>query len=286
MTRRSSTQASLPRRCVLCLLSLMAPAVGCQSFHNQLSVDRLSQGYALILPGILGEQGWDHNVASALERSTYAGAIEVRDWTLGPLMFGWNMFDSRAVDEITDRIQTYQVLYPGRPVFLIGHSGGCRMVVQTLESLPEGAAIEKAVLLAPCMSSKYDLRLAMSRTRSGICAFSSGLDIPISVPLTGLRGLAVGELCLAAATVGFRPPDELSEHERQCYQRQLQQHRYSWEMLGQGHPGGHFGWTTPSFISAHVVPQLVVNSNAGGSRMAADSPAKQVRSAHSVSLCF
>ncbi len=256
MTRHSPSPVCLRCARILCLLALLPPATGCHSFQNQLSTDRLSQGYTLILPGILGEQGWDHNVASALEKSPYPGAIEVLDWTLGPLMFGWNMFDSRAVDEITGRIQSYQTLYPGRPVFLIGHSGGCRMVVQTLESLPEGTTVEKAVLLAPCMSSKYDLRLAMSHTRSGICAFSSGLDVPISVPLTSLRGLADGEFRLAAATVGFRPPDDLSPRERQWYEQRLDQSRYSWKMLEVGHTGGHFGWTTPAFIAAHVVPQL------------------------------
>ncbi|MDB2685979.1 alpha/beta fold hydrolase [Mariniblastus sp.] len=239
------------------LVCLMLPALGCRSFQSKLSSQRLEHGYTIVLPGILGEQGWDRNVADTIRNSSYPGEVEIYDWTHGPLLFGWNMFDSRQVKQISSRITNYQERYPGRPVYLIGHSGGCKIAVQTLESMPTGRRIEKAVLLAPGMSSHYDLRQAMSHTRSGISAFSSALDVPISVPLTGFRGLADGELRLPAAAFGFHPPKGLSTEEARRYEQLLDQRRYSGQMLGTGHLGGHFGWTSPSFIAEHVVPQIL-----------------------------
>ena len=239
------------------LVCLMLPFLGCQNCHSGMSPQRLTHGYTIILPGLLGEQGWDRSVASTIQNSSYPGAVEVYDWTHGPLLLGWNMFDSRQVKQVSSRIMTYQERYPGRPVYLIGHSAGCKIAVQTLESMPTGRRIEKVVLLAPGISNQYDLRPAMSHTRSGICAFTSALDFPISVPLTGFRGLADGEFRLPAAAFGFRPPKDLTADEVRQYEMLLDQRRYSAEMLGTGHLGGHFGWTSPTFVAEHVVPRIL-----------------------------
>ena len=254
------------------LAFLMLPAVGCQSFRSKPSAQRLEHGYTIVLPGILGEQGWDRNVADTIRDSSYPGAVEICDWTHGPLLFGWNMFDSRKVNQISSRIMNYQDRYPGRPVYVIGHSGGCKIATQTLESMPAGRRIEKAVLLAPGMGSHYDLRQAMSHTRSGISAFSSALDVPISVPLTGFRGLADGELRFPAATVGFHPPKGLSAEEARRYEQLLDQRHYSGQMLGSGHLGGHFGWTSPSFVADHVVPQILSPGQQAPHHTASDAP--------------
>ena len=213
--------------------------------------------YALLLPGILGEQFWDKNIKAGIEKSNFSGDVEIYDWTLGPLAMGLNMGgNARQVQYLTNRIQEFKQAYPNRPLYLIGHSGGCRMAVLTMEQLPDQCQINRAVLLSPCMDSNYDLRLAMNHTSNGIVAFNSPLDIPISLPLTAAQGLFHGKVKMSAAVFGFRFPKQILPEEKPIYQKMLSQKQYRPDMLGTGHIGGHFGWTVPEFVSQYVVPSL------------------------------
>jgi hypothetical protein len=244
----------------LAAVLLVLPLLGCRSFMGGAAPDRLEHGYALILPGILGKQGWDQNLAAGLDDADVPAQVEIHDWTKGPLLFGLNLADQganrRQAEEIVAKIVEYQDRYPGRPVYLIGHSGGATMVVRVLEAMPPGRRIERAILLAAGLDSDYDLRAAMSHSRSGIVAFASPYDVPISMPLAGIHGALQGELSLSAATVGFAVPSGLPENERREYERLLDQRQYALEMWGSGHPGGHFGWTTPAFVARYLAPLL------------------------------
>ncbi|MEZ6102620.1 MAG: alpha/beta hydrolase [Pirellulaceae bacterium] len=222
-----------------------------------MSRERLNQGYALVIPGILGEQVWDRNVARSIADSQFPGAVEIHDGTKGPLMMGVNMAGNQCETcRIARKIVDYTRHYPGRPVYLVGHSVGGNMAVRALEALPHGVQVEKAILLAPGLASHYDLRHSMQHSRSGIVAYSSPIDAPVSVPLAAIHGLSRGELCLPAAVIGFTTPQGLTAAERADYQRQLRQRRYSLAMLKSGHTGGHWGWTSPQFVTKYVTQEL------------------------------
>lgn len=223
--------------------------------------DSYQQPYVLILPGILGEQFWDRNVYNGLVDSGLPGHIEIYDWTQGPLAMPTNMGgDDQQTDYLAHRILQFKQEFPKRPLYLIGHSGGCRMAVKVLERLSShsktNVPVEKALLLSPCMNSSYDLRAAMLGTYSGIIAFCSPLDLPISLPLTLAHGVTKGDVSMSAAIVGFQMPYGLARHEQETYRLKLQQRKYQLKMMRTGHVGGHFGWTNPKFVASYVAPLI------------------------------
>jgi len=81
---------------------------------------------------------------------------------------------------------------------------------------------------------------------------------PLDTPILGLLTLAVGTTegrhTLAAGAVGFCPPGSLDAPQRQAYQARLPQQEYQLDMLWDGHGGGHFGWSSRTFVARHVAP--------------------------------
>lgn len=219
-----------------------------------------SRPYVLILPGILGEQMWDRRIRQGIQQSSLACDVEIFDWTGGP----WRMVsniggDADNVVVLTRLIRRFRSDHPHRPLFMIGHSGGCRMVVRVLEELQNQRLVDRAVLLSPGLQSKYDLTRALGATRQGIVAFHSPLDLPISGTLTFARGLTRLRLDASAATFGFEPPVDRRTGEPDFYKQQLVQHEYNLNMMSTGNIGGHFGWTVPQFVSQHIAPLLQQN---------------------------
>ena len=221
------------------------------------SPSRLSgRPYVLILPGILGEQIWDRRIGQGLVQSGLEADIEIYDWTRGPMMMVANIGgDGNEVTKLIHSIQKFKQLHPQRPLTMIGHSGGCRMVVRVLESLRDDALVDRAILLSPGLESSYDIGVALDNTQQGIVSYYSPLDFPISAPLTFARGLTQMRLDRSAATFGF-------EHSRCCEttdrqdKPELVQLTFRPDMLSTGNTGGHFGWTVPRFVAQHIVPWL------------------------------
>lgn len=257
---------------VLAMLAIATPFASARGETPTLvAPERISQGYTLILPGILGHNFWDDNVAKGLLAADAPTAIEIHDWTRGAAMLVVNMFDNqrrqREIAAVVEKIVAYQERYSGRPVYLIGHSGGARFVVQTLERLPTGRRVTSAVLLAAPMGRGYDLRLAQSRTERGLHNFHSPYDLPISQVWSAPVGISEGWF-VSAAVAGFAQPSQLDERERGDYERMLVEHRFSWNMVGDGHLGGHFGWTSPKFVARHIAPIVGAQEPLAGAREA------------------
>lgn len=217
----------------------------------------VSRPYVLILPGILGERVWDRRIAKGFEKAGFIGQVEIFDWTRGPLMMVSNIGgDEKKVAALVNRIRQFKTSYPNRPLYLIGHSGGCCMVTQILEELNGDRLIDRAVLLSPGLESNYDLGGALSGTRLGIVSFYSRMDLPISGSLTFVRGLTKLRLEASAAAFGFVAPENLNASDQESYKKLLVQHEYNPNMLKTGNAGGHFGWTVPRFVGHHIVPLL------------------------------
>jgi pimeloyl-ACP methyl ester carboxylesterase len=221
----------------------------------------MNEGYTLVLPGVLGHAPWDNNLAAGLEDAGVPGAIEVYDWTQGPLMLGYNMFAGNNVrqhgQKVAQKIVDYQRRYPGRPVHLVGHSGGATAVVNTLESLPENSRVTSAVLLAPGLPADYDLRPALRHTTGGIHNYYSPYDLLISaIYLPTMANHRFQCEPVAAGAFGFHVPDEVQGWQRSDYERALKQHPYQFEMVEGGNLGDHFGWTNPAFVARWIAPVI------------------------------
>ncbi len=124
------------------------------------------------------------SVRARLDRRRLSGPPwKFGDWTTGH----WPMFaypqmalerNRQVARDIAAQIVAYQDQYPGRPVSLVGHSGGAAMAVLILESLPEDRHVTQAILLAAAISPDHDLTQALARTEQGITSFYSWGDVP------------------------------------------------------------------------------------------------------------
>jgi pimeloyl-ACP methyl ester carboxylesterase len=142
---------------------------------------------------------------------------------------------------------------PDRPIYLVGHSAGCGVVLTAAESLPPDT-VERVVLLAPAVSVKHDLRPALACARLGIDVFYSAHDWVC----LGLGVLVAGttDRCwtLAAGKVGFRPIVHGPEDESLL--TKLRQYPWDPSLSWTGHKGGHYGPYQPGFLRVFVLPLL------------------------------
>jgi pimeloyl-ACP methyl ester carboxylesterase len=210
------------------------------------------------LPGIGGAQAVDYGIVKGLQDADMQSAIELHNWTAGELRLLYNLraidHNKRQARKIAAKIIDYQNRYPGRPVHLVGYSGGGGVALLTLESLPSDRSITSAVLLAPTVASDYDLRPALKHTTRGIHNFYSPMDVPILMVLCTAFGTTEGQHTLAAGAIGFQTPKDVAPEAVRAYESLVPQQAYTLDMLNDGHLGGHFGWSNPTFIARRVAP--------------------------------
>ena len=162
---------------------------------------RLQKGLVLVLPGVEGESCINHSIARGLADGGVRSAIEIFDWTTGViLLFPYHLRGRRRnlarADRLAERIVAYRKAYPGRPVYLVGHSGGAAMAVLALERLPADTAVTGAVLLQAAISPRYDLSPPWPATERGIWNFRSILDVFFC---------GIGTIVAGRWTAGTRP---------------------------------------------------------------------------------
>ncbi|HWA99759.1 MAG TPA: alpha/beta hydrolase [Pirellulales bacterium] len=235
-------------------------ATGCTPlrtlYPNALWDDRLERGYTLVFPGIEGADPLNGNIARGIDWAGVPTAIEVVDWTTGipPLLLAhlrWDWRNERQAARITQKIAAYQAEHPGKPVNLVGHSGGGAMCLLVLEQMPEGTQIDSVVLLAAAISPRYEIEPALAKTRRGIWNFYSPLDATLLLAGTTIAGTVDGRHTPAAGAIGFRDDDR-----RLVVLPKLQQIAYTPEMALRGHFGNHFGCCDPRFVQKYVGPVL------------------------------
>ena len=100
-------------------------------------------------------------------------------------------------------IGDYQDNHPGRPVYVVGHSGGGGVAVFTAESLPDGRKIDGLVLLSASISKGYDLHKALANCRRGIINYYSSRDVGLLGVGTTLMGNVDGGHGPSAGLKGF-----------------------------------------------------------------------------------
>lgn len=229
-----------------------------QSFHT---TERQEQGLTLVLPGIEGLSRWNRNIAHGIDRGGFRGAIEIYDWTRGKLYYLWNLRSRQRHQEqaqvLADKIIDYQDHHPGRPVYIVGHSGGAAMIPLTLEKLPADRSITSAALLVPALSPSYPMETAVARTEHGLWNVTSRWDLWFLGLGTLIAGTVDGRHCISAGNVGFSP--EVMTRSHLYGQKQIHRLPYDFSMLRTGHWGGHLSVTSPQFIAEYVTPRLMGN---------------------------
>jgi pimeloyl-ACP methyl ester carboxylesterase len=251
-------------RDVLTVASVVCSALmsgGCGWAVTYSSPQRMQEGYTIILPGIEGASYLNMNIAAGLKDGGLPSTIEVYDWTLtwaafpANLRFYWR--NQEEARKIAGKIMAYQDAHPGKPVHLIGHSGGGGVALLALEALPANRRITSAILLAPAVAPDYDLRRALRHTEYGIWNYYSPYDVGFLKAGTLIMGTIEGKHTVAAGAEGFRVPWNFDDADRRLYAEKLHQQRYTRQMAKSGHFGDHGGWAARGFVRDWLAPILL-----------------------------
>ena len=105
------------------------------------------------------------------------------------------------------RISAYHQAHPGRPVTLVGYSGGGPMAVWTAEALPKGERLAGIILLSTPLEPRYDLTAALETSRKGMVSFYSNRNLLY----LGFGTLVFGTMDrhheISAGNLGFTVPE-------------------------------------------------------------------------------
>jgi hypothetical protein len=149
-------------------------------------------------------------------------------------------------------IQERKAREPGRRVVVVGHSAGSAVALAAAECLPPDS-LDRMILLAPSVSTGYDLRPALRSAREGIDVFCSRKDrvaLGVAVRLVGTTdNFWSGS---AAGRWGFQPKRGGALDPFEC--ARLRQHFWTAELAWTGHDGGHYGTHAPGFVHAYLFP--------------------------------
>lgn len=157
----------------------------------------------------------------------------------------------RLAREILDR----KMAEPGRRVVVVAHSAGCAVALAACDLLPIDA-VDRVLLLAPSVSTSYDIRPTLWSAKEGVDVFCSKKDwvaLGFVVRVVGTTdNFWSGS---AAGRFGFKP--KKSNALVDAEQARLRQHFWSEEVAWTGHTGGHHGMHEPAFVKLYLMPLLV-----------------------------
>lgn len=210
-----------------------------------------------VADGIGGFDLCAHGLRRALLKAGQAG-VEVRVVAWGHGFGRWyrDLADVprhvAMAEALAGEVRGALVSRSGVPVYLVGKSGGTRIVAGALARLP-AESVERAVFLSSALSPKYDLTPALRGVRRDIVAFSSPLDLFFLAAGTCLFRTIDRERSVSAGFVGFRMPPgaDVTAYEK------LRQVRWSPRLIASAHLGGHLGADNPRFLRRYVVPLLM-----------------------------
>ncbi len=193
-------------------------AGGCGSSVDTMpdEIARIGRGLVVILPGIEGKGISSASIREGLIEGGAVQRIETFEWGMPVpgLGMAFNQMDVARnrdqAEKLAIRIYEYQRAYPGRPIFLVGHSGGSGVAVFALEALSrlrEAKPVTGAILIAASLSADYDLRPALKNTQYGIVSVSNPFDLAVLGIGTAAMGNVDGTRSASAGRTGFAMQD-------------------------------------------------------------------------------
>ena len=155
---------------------------------------------------------------------------------------------------LAEKILARRWTEPGRRTVVIAHSAGCAVALAAGDVLPADA-VERMILMAPSVSTGYDVRPTLRAAREGVDVFCSKKDWVALGFVTRVVGTTDKFGAPAAGRHGFAvtptAPDDPAAS-------RLRQHFWTPELAWTGHTGGHHGVYAPAFIHGYVFPLIGV----------------------------
>ncbi len=221
--------------------------------------ERQNSGLIVVLPGIEGISSLNHSLAWGLADAGLPQAIRLHDWTLRKKPAFVNLWlkgrTLRAAAHVAEILADYRAEFPGRPIHLVGHSGGGALIPHILQELPGSMTIDTGIMIGPAISPRYDLAPALSRVTNRLVNVCSWLDWYFLGLGTTLAGTLDRRYGWSAGNCGFSLPSP-EDSRRLLYQQKLLEVRFHWSMLRHWHYGGHFSCVNRVFVEHHVAPLL------------------------------
>jgi hypothetical protein len=166
----------------------------------------------------------------------------------------WRSRNVRKASDFADAVAALHETQPGATIHILAFSGGTGIAIWGCERLLGRAPIETMVLACPAISPGYNLSRALGAVRR-CYALVSHRDSGILGAGTTVFGTVDREHCSAAGRLGFSRPPDLSDDDREAYDR-LGEIYWTPELRDVGHSGGHTGWARVAFLREHMLPML------------------------------
>jgi len=190
--------------------------------------------------------------------------VERVEWSHGAGRFLLDHLDRRNLqlkgEGLAREARQWQSRSPGGRICFVGQSAGCAVVLLAAEAMPADS-VDRVVLLAPSVSSRYDLRPALRAAREGIDVFYSERDWFVLGLGMALSGTTDGHLPPVAGRVGFR--HTVADAGDEALYARLRQHPWGPEAEQTGHTGGHYGALEAGHVRARILPMLAPDRRAG-----------------------
>ena len=238
-------------------------ASGCANNAKYATPARFDNGLVIILPGIEGPSPFNIGIRDGLIDGGLTWAVLVHDWhprRMGAIYAFSHERSRRAALDVARSVDAYRRAWPGRPVVIVGHSGGAAIAVFAAEAL-KGEPLTGIIALAPALGPDYDLSVALSHTRMGIVSFNAPNDYFLKT-IIHIGFNFDDDRRRTAGADGFAVPSDLCPAGLEMYQERLKQFAWKPSMLKQGNWGGHFGWTGSVWVAHNLV--LLLESWADG----------------------
>ncbi len=245
-----------PSATVLAVTALLAPA--CAMLPRDAAAPVLPVPPTHVV--FVADGAGDYRAASTSLRETAAAD----GWPLDVRTFVWSHGFLRNLADHTDYawardrgrelagvVLAQKQARPDEPVSLVGHSAGSFVVLTAAEQLPPDT-LERIVLLAPSVSSGYDVRPALRAARNGMDVFYSHNDRLWLGAFTAFAGTSDDAFeTRPAGRFGFEPTVQPGE---EGLYAKLRQYEWNPTLDQTGHDGGHYGAYQPGHLRRFVLP--------------------------------
>jgi hypothetical protein len=216
------------------------------------------QGIVFVLDGAGGFEAASRFIRTAVAEEGMPLDVRTFHWTHGYMrVVSDEMHATHAQREgrkLAEAVLNCRQEAPGVPIYLIGHSAGCGVLLNAADHLPPNI-VERMVLLSPSVSSKRDLRPALHCSCRGVDAFISSHDWICLGLMTSVAGTADRRWRAGAAgKIGFQPI--LADPGDEALYAKLRQYPWDSSLMWTGHKGGHYGCYQPKFLRTFVLPLL------------------------------